>query len=61
MKKDEIKQCIRDLALSQGCWGRLLREVAEWPQEEQDNYWQSLEDMNFKDSLDLILHLEGNA
>lgn len=61
MKKDKIKQCIHSLAQSQGCWGRLLREVAELPQNEQDNYWQSLEDMNFKDSLDLILCLEGNA
>lgn len=61
MKKEEIKQCVRNLAQSQGCWGRLLDEVSELSQEEQDKYWQSLEDMNFKDSLDLILHLEGNA
>lgn len=61
MKKEAIIKCIQDLAKSQGCWGRLLREVLSLDLEDQNQYWQSLEDMNFNDSLDLILFLEGNA
>lgn len=61
MKKEVIIKCIQNLARSQGCWGRLLKEIFILDPEDQKQYWQSLEDMNFNDSLDLILFLEGNA
>lgn len=59
MKKEEIYATIRSLARSQGCWWRLL---ADWNERDYtDQALEELEAMNFKNSLDLILFLEGNA
>ena len=57
MKKEEILSTIRGLARSQGCWWRLLHA---WEEEGMTDYaLEKLEEMNFKDWLDLILFLEG--
>ena len=59
MTKEEIYDCIRQLAKSQWCRWRLLRD---W--EERDYTEQALEEleaMEFKTPLDLVLYLEGNA
>lgn len=59
MKKEEIYNVIRWLARSQWCRWRLLAEWDEYGC--TDDALDELEGMNFKDSLDLILFLEGNA
>lgn len=59
MKKLEIYNVIRGLARSQGCRWRLLYE---WEEQGITDYaLEKLEEMNFKDSLDLVMFLEGNA
>lgn len=59
MHKEEILRCIKSLARSQGCWWRLLHSWIEDGVLEQA--LDELEEMNFKNSLDLVLFLEGNA
>ena len=61
MKMDEIMDLIRELSYSQGCWGRLLRLIEEMDEDEYNEYKEELEGKNFKDNLDCILYLEGNA
>lgn len=58
--KKMIWELITDFACSQGCWGRLAKQIID-AGEEGVAYLQSLEDMHFTDSLDVILYLEGNS
>lgn len=58
MEKSEILNLLKSLARSQGCRWRLLRDWEEaWI---TDEALEELENMNFKDWLDLIMFLEGN-
>lgn len=59
MNRDEIREVFRQLAMSQGFYGRLLRQIDEADEEARENFWKDLEDQNFKDSVDLILYIEG--
>lgn len=62
MKINEIRQTIKQLAQSQGFYGRLDRSLSELQEEDIDRYEQvaaELESQNFKDAVDLILYLEG--
>lgn len=45
------------LSHSQGCWGRLLRDLEENDAIEDFKKW--VEEQRFTDELDLILRLEG--
>lgn len=54
MNKAEILIALKKLAHSQGFYGRLLEEI-----ENDDSILQQLEDQNFKDTVDMILWLEG--
>lgn len=49
---------IKSLASSQGCWGRLLRDLEESDAIEDFKEW--VEKQQFTTELDLILCLEGN-
>lgn len=49
---------IKSLANSQGCWGRLLRDLEENDAIEDFKKW--VEQQEFTNELDLILTLEGN-
>lgn len=49
---------IKSLACSQGCWGRLLRDIEENDAIEDFKNW--IEEQKFTNELDLILRLEGN-
>lgn len=49
---------IKSLARSQGCWGRMLRDLYENDAVEDFKNW--VEENKFTDELDLILRLEGN-
>lgn len=53
MTKDQILGAIKSLAMSQGFYGRLLRNINENPA-----ILDELEKQNFKDSLDMVLYLE---
>ena len=62
MKKDEIRAAIKELARSQGSYGRLdarLTELQASVPAEYDMLMTSLEAEHFNDVVDLILHLEG--
>lgn len=59
MNRDEIREVFKQLAMSQGFYGRLLRQIDEADEEARENFWKDLEDQNFKDSVDLILYIEG--
>lgn len=54
MTKEQILGAIKSLAMSQGFYGRLLREIKETPE-----ILDELERQNFKDSLDMVFFLEG--
>ena len=52
MNRNQIMKVIEELSYSQGFYGRLKRSMT-------DEALDYLEAQNFKDSLDLILFLEG--
>lgn len=58
MKRDEILGIFAELALSQGFYGRLLRDISEMEEEDRDTYLSYLEEQNFTSELDLILFIE---
>ena len=61
MKIKEILATIRDLAKSQGYYGRLYRMITDMAKNDPDNYEQlvrELERQNFRDSVDLVLFFE---
>ena len=53
MNKEEILQAIKDLAKSQGFYCRILQAI-----EEDATILDKLAELNFKDSIDLVLYLE---
>jgi hypothetical protein len=59
MNKNDILDAIKSLAMSQGFYGRLLRDI----QSDIDEFGESdllnhLEAQNFNDTLDIIFYLE---
>ena len=62
MNREQILQVIRELAKSQGFYGRLLENLMEMRDErpdELDNYLSLLESKNFQDTLDVVLYFES--
>ncbi len=55
---EKALELIKSLSYSQGCWGRLLRELEENDTIEEFKNW--VEEKQFTTELDLILTLEGN-
>lgn len=53
MNRDEILAAIKSLALTQGFYGRLLRDIHKTPK-----ILVELEKQHFTDTLDMILWLE---
>ena len=61
MKFDEIIQTIKDLAKSQGFYGRLLYEIEDAKENDKEKYERikvTLEEQNFKDAVDMVLFFE---
>lgn len=54
MNKEQILSVIRSLAMSQGFYGRLLRDI-----EKNEEILDELVAQNFGDALDLVLYLES--
>ncbi len=61
MKEKEIRYALRELAKSQGFYGRVLRRLDELQEEEPEAYASAikkLEEQQFKDILDLVMFFE---
>ena len=61
MKRQQIIDTIKELAKSQGLYGRILagmRELEELDPETYEKNMQFLEEQNFKDAVDLVLYFE---
>jgi len=57
MDRQEIRQTLFWLAQSQGFYGRVLRNIEEAPN--QDEIWEKLEQLDFKDPLDIVMYFES--
>ena len=58
MNKEQILSAIRNLAASQGFYGRLYEKLTDGS-EESEKFLQTMEDENFGDVVDMVLWLEG--
>ena len=58
MKREQILETIRRLAMSQGSYGRLYNDLMSDP-EYCEEAMAFLEAQNFKDPIDLIFCIEG--
>lgn len=61
MNREQIMDAIRQLAESQGYYGRFLQHLQTMQEEEPERFDYTmgvLEEQNFKDTLDLVLFLE---
>lgn len=58
MKREQILNIIRSLAISQGSYGRMYNNLMSDP-EYYDEVMTFFEAQNFKTALDLILCIEG--
>lgn len=58
MNGKQAKAVIRNLARSQGFYGRLLNEIENFTDEEMKKWNETIENQGFTDDLDLILWLE---
>lgn len=52
MNREQILDCLQELAQSQGFYGRLLRDMSE-------EFLSELEAQKFGDMLDLVLYIES--
>lgn len=59
MKMEDIIKLIRELAKSQGFYGRLLENILELDGESYEELAGLWESKNFADGLDFILYIEG--
>ena len=58
MNRNDIMGLIRGLAGSTGLYGRLYEAIMEMDPEDRDEYFNWLEEQNFKSDLDFILFYE---
>lgn len=59
---DDVMDIIIDLSYSQGFYGRLLRDIAELRDEDENlfqNFVEEIESQNFTSSLDVVMYFEG--
>lgn len=59
MKTNEIMQTIKQLSKAQGYYGRLYNQLLNMNREEFKKVMTILEAQKFKDSVDLVIYLEG--
>lgn len=58
MSREEILSTIKNLSRSQGSYGRMYQFLTSGS-EEAENMLQDLEDQCFKDTIDMVMYLEG--
>ena len=59
---DDVMDIIIDLSYSQGFYGRLLRDIAELRDEDENlfqNFVKEIESQNFTSSFDVVMYFEG--
>mgnify|MGYP000923244250 CR=1 FL=1 len=62
MKMDQIMKLIRELACSQGFYGRLLRDLENVQKKDPDKWeriTEYLERQNFRDPVDVVMFFEA--
>lgn len=62
MNREEIRAVFRELAKSQGAYGRIEESLSDMEAKNPkvyEDFMAHLEAQNFKDPVDLILYLEG--
>lgn len=57
MNKEQILNAIKELAQSQGLYGRLYRSLTDGSELAKE-MMKELEKQNFKDSVDLVMYIE---
>ena len=57
MSREEILSAIKNLARSQGSYGRMYQFLTSGSEEAED-ILQDLEDQCFKDTIDMVMYLE---
>lgn len=61
MNREQIMETVKQLAQSQGSYGRFYRALCEMRDNEPERFDDAmtmLEEKNFKDAVDLIMYLE---
>lgn len=58
MNREQILESIKSLAKSKGFYGRLYKRLTD-NSEDSEIFLNVLEEQNFKDTVDLILFIEG--
>ena len=59
MRVDDLIRVCKDLAKSQGFYGRLLAQLEEMDEQDLSDIDSAMQSANLKDDLDIILWLEG--
>ena len=59
MRVDDLIRVCKDLAKSQGFYGRLLARLEEMDEQDLSDIDSAMQSANLKDDLDIILWLEG--
>jgi hypothetical protein len=59
MNREQILETFRQLAQSQGFYGRLLTQIDNANEEDREEFLCNLEEQNFSDVVDLVLYLES--
>ena len=58
MDRKKILETIEQLSLSQGFYGRLLRDIESLEEEKFEELMEFLEEQKFSDAVDLVLFFE---
>ena len=58
MKREEIMELISGLARSTGWYSRLYLDIMEMDEEARNDYFEYLEEQDFKSNLDFIIWYE---
>lgn len=58
MKREEIMELISGLARSTGWYSGLYLDIMEMDEEDRNDYFEYLEEQNFKNDLDFIIWYE---
>ena len=59
MDRTQIMDAFRSLARSQGLYGRLCRHIDNLDEESRNAFLGRLEKKNFKNTVDLVMFIEG--
>lgn len=59
MTRYQIENLLQALSMSQGFYGRLLNDIYSLPEDEQEMFWEELENQHFGSDLDVVLYFES--